>query len=336
MKALRPGQSRPPRRPGTHGRGSPRELGLRWSPSWAGQTVGRVRARAMSGPMDRIPLTAPTWCADVYVGVGCDRQSAASPGGLSARAPTRKHAERRRTLLDFVSAPDLPIGSAHGEGRFDPATSISDDTGRSSGAPDRSPGDAPHAEYVRSECCLLQPLTRASLPTRAPSRPSKTLRLSGTGRGTRTPGSHWTGSWVSLEAAPVTGGRARRGGLSGRGLMPHSTRSSAVRGWCVVKDGEVAAIDPRDACQRRGCRWRTGGGDRSSITADDAGRPGGRCHSHQLGAQVRRPEDVRRWLRGHTEQRVDRRLRPRRRERRAGRDQRPGLALSTMMRVGEV
>ena len=62
----------------------------------------------------------------------------------------------------------------------------------------------------------------------------------------------------------------------------------------------------------------------------------GRSHSHQLLAQVRRPEDGRRSVRGHTEQRVDRRLRPRRRQRRVGRDKRPRLAFSAMMRVGEV
>jgi hypothetical protein len=41
---------------------------------------------------------------------------------------------------------------------------------------------------------------------------------------------------------------------------------------------------------------RTNRGDRSAITADGSGRPGGRCHSHQLLAQVRRPEDGRRYV----------------------------------------
>jgi hypothetical protein len=138
-------------------------------------------------------------------------------------------------------------------------------------------------------------------------------------------------------AASVTGGRARGGGLSGRGVMAHSVGSSAVRVCCVVQHGEVAAIDRRETrAYATGVRGLPVGATVGRLSADDSGRLGGRRHSHQLGAQVRRLEDGRPSVGGHTVQRVDRRLGARGGQRRAGRDQRRRLALSAVMRVGEV
>ena len=55
------------------------------------------------------------------------------------------------------------------------------------------------------------------------------------------------------------------------------------QGCCVVVDGETDGMEfASGARPRTRVSRRTVGGERASTNVDDAGRPGGRCHSRQL------------------------------------------------------
>ena len=119
--------------------------------------------------------------------------------------------------------------------------------------------------------------------------------------------------------------------------MPHLMRSSTVRGWCVVQDGEAAGIDPREtrACVTGVQAYLWGRPFVDYLRTTLAGLAAGATHINSW----RKFADLKTAADGYVVTRsngVDRRLRPRRRQRRAGRDQRPRLALSPVMRVVEV